>query len=120
MRRHVSFRALRQFRGTSHRREACGVHARRTAERIDFQAAVVGQHPAVQVGGLLRGLQSGIGGKRITILDHFNRIWNVFQRDDCETPRHQQLRQFLALLAIVRADNQWKSRVKGQITNWLR
>ena len=48
------------------------VHARGTAQRIDRQATVVGEHPAAQMHGLLRSLQPRIGRERIAIFDDFD------------------------------------------------
>lgn len=41
----------------------CRIYAGRTTKRIDFQAAVVRQYPAVQMLSLLPSLQYGVRGK---------------------------------------------------------
>ena len=56
---------------------------------------------------LLRRLERRIGGKRVAVLDHFDRVRHVVQRHDAQAPRREHLGQLRALLAIVRANDEF-------------
>ena len=66
---------------------------------------------------LLRGLQRRVGGECVAVLDDFDRIRQVVERDDRKAARREQLGQLCALLAIVRADDERRSRVESQVSN---
>src|SRR5687768_16780358 len=86
--------------------ESRRVNAWLAAQSIDDQAAIVGQNPPTEMHGLVRGCERGVGGKRITVLDDFNRLRKIVERGDVNAPRREQLGELSALLAIARADHQ--------------
>ena len=73
---------------------------------VDRQAAVVGQHPMAQVPGLLDGLQRGVGGKRVAVFDHLDRVGKIGQRPQFQPGRREQIGQFQPFFAIGGAENQ--------------
>jgi hypothetical protein len=80
------------------------VNAGGAFQRIDRQAAIVGQHPLSQVPGLLGGLQFGVGGECVSIFDNVNGVGNVGQRAKFPPRWSEQRGELLAFLAIPRAD----------------
>ena len=71
--------------------------ARLSAQGIDLQPAVVGQHPLAKMASVAGGLQSGIGGKAVAVFDHLQVARKIGQRLQLQAGRPEQLRQFYAL-----------------------
>ena len=76
------------------------VDARRASQGVDLDAAVLSQHPGAQMPRLLRGLERGVGGKRLAGLLDFRACGVIGQRPQRQVERREQLGQLDHLMAI--------------------
>jgi hypothetical protein len=85
--------------------KSSGKNAWRTTQRVHLQPAVVGQHPLAQMARLLSRFQYRIGRERIAILDNLDGVWKVVESRGDQTQWRDELAQFIAFFAIMRAND---------------
>ena len=87
-------------------REPRRIDARRTAEGVHHESTVFREHPAAQGPGLLRGLESRVGGERITRFLDIDRGVEAGERAACDTQRGEQFGELAELTGIGRAEHE--------------
>ena len=82
-------------------REALGVHARCTVERVDLEPGVVGHHPAARVAVDEAGLGKGVALEGVFLLGRLGDLGVVAERAHIGVPLGEQRLNLLHLVGVV-------------------